>query len=53
MNLQEPKNKHEDKCEGKGSQRVKIENVCRKEVDQTHLYILNNIVGVIPYFTTH
>ena len=32
---------------------VKIQSVSRKLVDQTHLYILNNTVKVIPYILQH
>ncbi|XP_027936218.1 uncharacterized protein LOC114191244 [Vigna unguiculata] len=48
-----PKTRHEGKCEGKGVRGVKIQSVSRKLVDQAHLYILNNIVEVIPYITQH
>jgi len=48
-----PKSRHEGKYEGKGVRRVKIESVSKKEVDQAHLYILNNIVEVIPYISQH
>ena len=29
--------RHEGKCEGKGACGVKIQSVCRKEIDQAHL----------------
>jgi len=48
-----PKSKHEGKCEGKGVLGVKIQSVRRKNFDQAHLYILNNIVEVIPYISQH
>jgi len=48
-----PKSSHEGKCEGKGVQEVKIQSVSRREVNQAHLYTLNNIVEVIPYILEH
>jgi len=33
---------HDGRCEFKGTQNVKIKIVSRKDVDQAHLYILNN-----------
>ncbi|BAU01067.1 hypothetical protein VIGAN_11022300 [Vigna angularis var. angularis] len=48
-----PKSRHEGKCEGKGVRGVRIQSVSRKEVDQAHLYILNNIIDVIPYISEH
>ena len=47
------KSRHEGKCEGKGVRGVKIQSVSRKEVDQAHLYVLNNTVEVIPYISEH
>ena len=47
------KSRHEGKYEGKGVRGVKIQSVSRKEVDQAHLYILNNTVEVIPYISQH
>jgi len=41
--------RHEGKYEGKSARGVKIESVSRKEVYKIHLYVLNNIVEVIPY----
>ena len=32
---------------------MKIQSVSKKEVDQAHFYILNNIVEVIPYISQH
>jgi len=32
---------------------VKIQSVSIKLIDQAHLYILNNIVEVIPYILQH
>ncbi|KAG2405345.1 uncharacterized protein HKW66_Vig0046000 [Vigna angularis] len=48
-----PKSKNEGKCEGKGVRGVTIQSVSRKQIDQAHLYVLNNTVDVIPYISDH
>ena len=48
-----PKTRHDGRCEGKGTRNVKIRNVSQKEVEQAHLYILNNTDEVIPYISQH
>ncbi|XP_029126273.1 uncharacterized protein LOC114915575 [Cajanus cajan] len=48
-----PKTRHDGKQFGKGSRSLKIRTVSRTEVDQAHLYILNNTDEVIPYISEH
>ena len=48
-----PKSRHEGRCDGKGTQGLKVNNMGREEVLQAHLYILNNIEEVEPYLSTH
>ena len=47
-----PNSINEGRCEGKGYG-VRIQHVSRQEVDQAHLYILNNTDDVIPYISEH
>ncbi|WVY97346.1 hypothetical protein V8G54_029497 [Vigna mungo] len=44
---------HEHRREGKGVRGVRIESVGGKEVNQAHLYILDNTKDVIPYISQH
>ncbi|XP_029128611.1 uncharacterized protein LOC109806195 [Cajanus cajan] len=48
-----PKTRHDGKQFGKGTRSLKIRTVSRTEVDQAHLYILNNTDEVIPYISEH
>ncbi|XP_047178785.1 uncharacterized protein LOC124845689 [Vigna umbellata] len=48
-----PKKIHESRPEGKGVRGVRIESVSGREVNQAHLYILNNTEDVIPYISQH
>ncbi|XP_047148938.1 uncharacterized protein LOC124821138 [Vigna umbellata] len=48
-----PKKRHENIREGKRVRGVRIESVSGKEVNQEHLYILNNTEDVIPYISQH
>ena len=48
-----PKSRHADRYEGKGTQGSNVFSIPQDIVLQAHLYILNNVDKVGPYFSTH
>ncbi|XP_058776657.1 uncharacterized protein LOC131650977 [Vicia villosa] len=48
-----PKSRHDGRCEGVGTQGLKIKSLSIDVVVQAHLYILNNTDEVQPYISAH
>ncbi|XP_058784049.1 uncharacterized protein LOC131658813 [Vicia villosa] len=48
-----PKSRHDGRCEGVGTQGLKIKSLSIDVVVQAHLYILNNTYEVQPYLSVH
>ncbi|XP_058723076.1 uncharacterized protein LOC131594886 [Vicia villosa] len=48
-----PKSRHDGRCEGVGTQGLKIKSLSIDVVVQAHLYILNNTDEVQPYLSAH
>ncbi|XP_058768330.1 uncharacterized protein LOC131642060 [Vicia villosa] len=48
-----PKSRHNGRCEGVGTQGLKVKSLSIDVVVQAHLYILNNMDEVQPYLSAH
>ena len=48
-----PKYRHDDRVGGKGSRGLHVITPSVEDLQQTHLYVLNNINEVLPYIVRH
>ena len=48
-----PESRHDERVEGKGSGELNVITLGLEELQQVHLYILNNNTEVVPYIVHH
>ena len=48
-----PESRHDERVGGKGSRGLHVITLSLEELQQTHLYILNNSNEVLPYIVCH